>query len=80
MGHLMTSILAVKVTLVLTLRPEHLFVFLGKTAGEVGDMDTVSVLSLHFDCAGDGLLLGLDELHNVARVVAESSAAWASRL
>ena len=43
-------------------------------------MDTVSGLSLHFDCAGDGLLLGLDELHNVARVVAESSAAWASRL
>ena len=46
------------------------------TAGEVGDMDTIGGLVLHFD----GLLLGLDELHNVAQVVAESSAAWASRL
>ena len=44
------------------------------TAGEVGDMDTVGGLVLHFD----DLLLGLDELHNVARV--KSSAAWASRL
>ena len=35
-------------------------------AGEVGDMGTVGGLVLHLDGADDGLLLGLDELHNVA--------------
>ncbi len=43
-------------------------------AGEVGDMDAAGGVVLHLDGAGDGLILGMDELHDVdvARVVAES--------